>query len=563
MKKENNIDAKRVNRKFNIMAVISIMIFAIGITSKTLQNDTYYTITLGQWVLGHGIDMVEHFSWHDGLIYTYPHWLYDVFMYGIYHIGGFTGIYISTIILAAILGISMYVVGCKLSKNSIVAFLITLLMMYVGSDYIAARAQLVTFILFVWTIYFIEQFLDTKKKRYVAALIGIPILIANVHAAVFPFYFVLYLPYIGEYIIALLKDAGNPITTVLLKIDKRQLEKLAGQHDLTEKQIKHAEVLKQRIQKNEKAIEESKKKENKKGNEYKIVVERRDNVKWLILVMLLCAFTGLLTPIGDTPYTYLYHTMKGNTTGNIAEHLPLTLAQNKDAIMIFACYFVFLTFTKVKLRLRDLFLIGGLLVLSFKTRRQLSMFYFIGGFVLMRMLADLISMYDNKDEIETTKQNMVSLVGQVATFTLIILLSILLFWKIKSDPIVNEKSYPVQASDYIVKNIDLHQARLFNDYNYGSYLMYKGIPVFIDSRADVYDPQFNGLEDDIFKDYINISGLNCDFDKKFEHYGITHVMTTKNSKLHLYMSMYQPKNGATYNQIYHDDHFVIFERKEQ
>ena len=94
------------------------------------------------------------------------------------------------------------------------------------------------------------------------------------------------------------------------------------------------------------------------------------------------------------------------------------------------------------------------------------------------------------------------------------------------------------------------------DYNYGSYLMFRGIPEFIDSRADVYDPQFNGQEDDIFRDYINLSALACDYDKKFEHYGITHVMTYANSKLCLYIH----KDPDHYKQIYSDKHFIIFER---
>ena len=61
--------------------------------------------------------------------------------------------------------------------------------------------------MFVLTVFFIEKFLEKPKKRYVFALILIPILIANVHSAVFPFYFVLYLPYLGEYVVTLLIDA--------------------------------------------------------------------------------------------------------------------------------------------------------------------------------------------------------------------------------------------------------------------------------------------------------------------------------------------------------------------
>ena len=73
-------------------------------------------------------------------------------------------------------------------------------------SYIAARAQLVTFILFILQIFFMENLIETKQKRYGIGLIIISILIANLHVAVWPFMFVLYLPYIAEYIIAILEE---------------------------------------------------------------------------------------------------------------------------------------------------------------------------------------------------------------------------------------------------------------------------------------------------------------------------------------------------------------------
>lgn len=82
-------------RKFNIIAVILIILFAISISPKTLQNDTFYTIKIGELIVKNkNIDMLEHFSWHSNLKYTYPHWLYDVIIYLIYNIGGMVGIYI-------------------------------------------------------------------------------------------------------------------------------------------------------------------------------------------------------------------------------------------------------------------------------------------------------------------------------------------------------------------------------------------------------------------------------------------------------------------------------------
>ena len=201
---------KTKNIKFNILAIVLIILFAVSISPVTLQNDTYYTIKIGEHILETGgIDRVDPFSWHENLTYIYPHWLYDVFIYLIYSLGGMTGIYISTCVFASILGISIYYINTKLTKNHLVSFMITIGAMYLLRSYIAARAQLITFILFIWTIYGIEKFLETRKKRYALMLILIPILIANIHSAVWPFYFVLYLPYIGEYIITLIGDFLN------------------------------------------------------------------------------------------------------------------------------------------------------------------------------------------------------------------------------------------------------------------------------------------------------------------------------------------------------------------
>ena len=169
--------------KFTILAIILISIFCFAVTPITLQNDTYYTIKIGEHIQNNGIDMKDPFSWHENLEYTYPHWLYDLITYWIYAVFNMDGIYIATCILSCILGISLFITCKKLTKNEVIAFFITIAAIFIIRPYIAARAQLVTFILFVWTVYFIEKFLETKKKRYGIYLITISLLIANLHVA--------------------------------------------------------------------------------------------------------------------------------------------------------------------------------------------------------------------------------------------------------------------------------------------------------------------------------------------------------------------------------------------
>jgi hypothetical protein len=127
----------------------------------------------------------------------------------------------------------------------------------------------------------------------------------------------------------------------------------------------------------------------------------------------------------------------------------------------------------------------------------------------------------------------------------------------QGDPYISEKSYPVHACDFILENIDLGKARFYNEYNYGSYLLFRGIPVFIDSRADLYAPEFSGLEDDIFMDFINTSSIGTFYEDTFEKYGITHVICYKNAKMNMIITK---TNDPNYQQIYGDDQFVVYER---
>lgn len=76
---------KKTLIKFNVLAIICIIIFSAALAPKTLQNDTYYTISIGEHILENGVDGQDPFAWTD-LKYTYPHWLYDVCIYLIYSI---------------------------------------------------------------------------------------------------------------------------------------------------------------------------------------------------------------------------------------------------------------------------------------------------------------------------------------------------------------------------------------------------------------------------------------------------------------------------------------------
>ena len=548
-KKERKFNSKIV---FGIIAIILIAIFCFAMTPVTLQNDTFYTIKIGEQITQTGIDMQDHFSWHEDLAYTYPHWLYDLITYYIYSAFGMTGIYVATCILSIMLGISIYIVNTKIAKNQVVSFILTLLVIYIMRGYIAARAQLVTFILFVWIIYCIEMFLKNRKIRYAVGLVGISTLIANLHVAVWPFIFVLFLPYIAEYLIAVLAEFVI-YRKLKIQILKFRIKLLTRSGKNVDKKRSLEEKLRNIIEKNErikiKRAEELK-------NPYKIKLNKNKNIKWLVLVMIICALTGLLTPLGDTPYTYLYKTMQGNTTQNINEHLPMTIVDETEALSAIVLILAILTFSKTKIKLSDLFMIGGLCYLMLASRRQVTMFCIIGVLIVNKMICGLIEIYTNNG-LEKVFKKISNVVGYTLIIVIMLGISYHFYEPKKDDDYIDESAYPVQACDYILENIDLTTARFYNEYNYGSYLIYRGIPVFIDSRADLYAPEFSGKEEDIFMDFIDVSSIGVFYEDIFEKYDITHLIMYKNAKINMII---EETNDPNYKELYSDKYFVIYER---
>ena len=501
-KEEEEIKLKKNTKTFKKISIVFIIIFAIGLVSKQLQNDTFYTIKIGELIFKNGIDMLDHFSWHVNLPYTYPHWLYDCFIYLIYSWFGYWGLYISSILLLFILILLIFRINVKITKNYLVSSFATFICALSIGGFATARAQLVSFILFAAEIYFIECFLANGGRKNLIGLLFISLLLCNVHVAVWPFYYIIFMPYFAEYLFCLLEN---------------------------------------KFKFNSKFFNFLKK---------KIVLEKNDRIKYLFGIMLLSLLTGLLTPIGDTPYTYLIKTMLGNSQKYIQEHQMISWFESPFTIIIAGETLFLSIFSKIKLR--DLFMILGLSVMSIFSIRHISLLALIGTVCFARVFTMFLENYNFNidDKIMTFVSKKMVCIG---FFLVAIVFSTgMLIYQSKKE-FVEEEMYPIGAVKYIKENIDISKMRIYNDYNFGSYLVLNDIPVFIDSRADLYTKQFSGLEYDIFDDYMYMAS---DFRDKFNFYGITHVLIYKKDNA-IYDAIIS--DGA-YKLLYDDDYFALFHK---
>ena len=179
-----------------------------------------------------------------------------------------------------------------------------------------------------------------------------------------------------------------------------------------------------------------------------------------------------------------------------------------------------------KIKLRDFFMICGLVLMSVMATRHLSLLALIGTICFARLfsmfLENFTFNFDNK-LLHFFNKRMVA----IASFVIVIIASFLLTNYHIKKTFIDEELYPVNAVKYIKENINIDEMRIFNEYNFGSYLLLNDIPVFIDSRADLYTKQFSGFEFEVFDDY-HYSTSN--YPEKFDFYGITHVLIYKRWK---------------------------------
>lgn len=556
LKKEKKKKSDKVNNVlFDCLAAICLIIIAIAVVPKTLQNDTFYNIKCGEYILKNGIfNLVQDpFSWHV-LPYTWPHWLYDLLTFIVYHVSGSywgQGFYIVTIVLTSILGFCLYKTSLKLSKNNrVVSLITTLFAIYLMKPYIAARAQLVTFILFVLEIYIIEKLLETNKKRYGFALLAITLLIVELHCAVFPMVFVFAAPYVAEFVFLWLQDQD-----IDEKIFRGILRALKIVHFKEEKRAKYDSL----IEKSKKNVEARKiKREKRRKNPYKVIIEKNKAHRTLIIFLIIALFLGFLNPAGTGAYTYTFKIYKGNTTSSINEHLPLTLIDNKGYSIMLAVTLLILILVDIKIRLSDLLMFAGTLYLSLKSRRQVSLELIMGMPLLAKFISSFFEKYDNKfcpriKEIATTIFGMVVIVAGVS------LIGSDLYKEKVNEQYVEVASYPVEATKFLLKYMEENEIapeelHLYNEYNYGSYLLLNNIPVFIDSRCDLYTPEFNG-EKDIFTDALAVPGLNSNYQEIFKKYDVRHVMLYKNDDVNVKL-----RQDNNYEEIYSDEHFIIYKK---
>lgn len=107
--------------------------------------------------------------------------------------------------------------------------------------------------------------------------------------------------------------------------------------------------------------------------------------------------------------------------------------------------------------------------------------------------------------------------------------------------------FPVAAVDYLAAS-GLDEARGYNSYNWGGYLIWRGVPVFVDGRADVYGDPF-------LLYYRRTFDVRPGWQEPLDEYDVDYVLMEAGSPLTAVLAA-----SPNWTEVYADDLAQIFIR---
>lgn len=488
---------KKSNNKIIFILAFFLLIITVTSITKIMQNDTFFTIATGNEIIQNGYDNEDHLTWHENLHFYKLRWAFDVLIASIFNSFGFKGIYILVLIIGSITILSLYYILLKQKNSVILSFtgaLISSVLITSVSGF-TARGQIISYLLLLWEVFFLERLIETNQKRYYVFLGLISVLIVNFHASVWMMSVILVMPYLAEAILSKFINKTKRTTIENIKI------------------------------------------------------------KQLIIAIVILFVGSFLSPIGSYTYTYMFKTIGGLSSTFIEELQFTEISRTIGVTAMLVLFSIISLSTKVKIRARDLFLFYGLLIMAILARRNKVFLYLIGMIPTINLIQELFNMYDTDDllnkALNSLKRNKNILILAMLIF---IMIAPNIVQRIK-EPYINKKIYPVEAVDYIKNNLDYKNMKIYNHFNFGSYLEFCNIRAFVDSRSEIFCKEFNDVE--ILQDWLNVRDFKVHYDEIFKKYNIDYVLVYNEEGINTYLN-----KDSSYEKIYKDEYFSIYNVKK-
>ncbi len=464
--------------------------------STTLDNDIWFILNSGRYVMANGIPHIEPFSMHENLSFVMQQWLTDVIYWNVYRFLGSAGLIALICVLSALTVWLIYKTCMLVSDNNfIVSFSVSLILSCVLSLCITTRPQMLSMLIFALEIYCTENYIRKKKIKYILMLPVLSLLLINLHASMWLMFFVIALPFIV--------DSFKFKLWIFSGEGFKKLPYLAS--------------------------------------------------------LAVSVIMGFVNPYGIDAMTYLFRSYGYEEISTVVDEMaPPDLSETTGVIFfaIVALILVVLFLNRnERVKLRYLLLGLGTYVLAMTAYRNLFIFIVGVSSVLAFSLKHLKP--ESKPETEKTPEEIKSTKRLRVVLIAAICVCLAVAIGVKVNKIITEEADAPSkgAVDYILDNNVAGDVVLYTGYNDGDYSEFRGIRSYIDARAEVFLDSNNG-QFNYMKEYVDMQLGKTPYNEVLDKYDFTHIYAAKGDILSTYLpydsgyeKVYEDKYGSVYIPI--------------
>ena len=293
----------------------------------------------------------------------------------------------------------------------------------------------------------------------------------------------------------------------------------------------------------------------------------------LIITALIMIPCGMITPYGIKGLSFIFTTSIGDkVNSSINELKPVVLSKSPGdffmfiiPVLIIACYLIHKSGKTTP----------KFVLLSIGTGAMMMVYRKLGAYFMIAAVPAVIYYLNDIDIIgyiikmnekakAKPKKNEKNNIPLLVTLLCVLVFGILIYSFVGFGIDVNEfvkeggtnesLDEVIYAMDADIKENPVDELRLFNGFNSGGYLEFKGYKTYIDQRADSFVEEANN-DFDYLTEYFDVKTGNVYFKQVFDKYDFNYAIVDLNSEVPLYS---QISNNDGYTLVFESDDYALF-----
>ena len=213
---------KKILKKYKPYKNIIYLYFSIplilnAITSYSSNEDIWYMMKYGEYILKKGFIHTDVLSMHSNFHIVIQQSFTNIIYYIIYKFLGSYGIFLFLELIIILYLYLLYKLCMKMCNNKLISVILSIItVVFLQSNFITPRSQIFTYLFVIILLYIMESFYKNNNTKLIYFLPLLSLLQINLHGALWYILFILMIPYVFQLIIDKNKKVFNMIIIMII-----------------------------------------------------------------------------------------------------------------------------------------------------------------------------------------------------------------------------------------------------------------------------------------------------------------------------------------------------------